>query len=786
MIASTGQNLSRESIVLEAGDRCYGGLLSTFRFGGYPNVIVAIGDHELGDNAWASGSLKSLLQPQYRQAFTSNFNDDYDGNFKYNFQIGNVSASPVGTNYAKSSYAYIHRNTLIVTVDVLHQESPTTIIGSLGTVTGAVTGNHLQWLDDVLEQGKTLPEVKHIIVQGHFPVLFPVRKTKSSGIYMDNNEESEFWNVLRKHPVDIYFAGEGTKIISLLTAYYLYQSILTISLFLLLAHLNTVSMDVQSDIIQIVGRGNFFTNFFTIDITDDTIDITCYEETGPEKTMENFNYVASGHLGISKVDGSKSINASGELAFFDADDPVVYINFESITMLEDRPILGLGELSGVRRAPIIESVIVDGSECTESLINVGTFGQDYDAQSRNVQLTAGVYGTAGEFSTGSRAAIFGMGPHSETHPISYSMWFKTTSFGARTLLVYEGYWKQDDDMTLRLKNGEPELVYSSSQKLYNIDVQLNDGLWHHIATTMPHKGCKMSEVKMFVDGKMILTVLSGADEIVNPPNGGMLSVGSFGYGGAGSDNVLQRTGYREGLNFVGSFDDVIVFARSLSDSEIRELSTLPAAFALRSHTSYEKQEAFCLGFGLFGDDVVLRNCNDQDGQLWMQDILGYIHNKDKYEKCLIPALEDGGTYSIKVEDCNLAIDSTFAWNLENGHVWHQDTGAMLAVNTDNINEIELSMESLAVECHWDVVYEGGFAPSYLTGEPSVAPTRTPSSIPSVSPSAIPTVTPSTYPTANPSTFPTGAPSAFPSLTPSISPTAFPSTSPSQDPTGKSS
>lgn len=43
-----GANVSREEVVIKAGDRCYGGLLSSFHMGGYPKVLAAIGDHELG------------------------------------------------------------------------------------------------------------------------------------------------------------------------------------------------------------------------------------------------------------------------------------------------------------------------------------------------------------------------------------------------------------------------------------------------------------------------------------------------------------------------------------------------------------------------------------------------------------------------------------------------------------------------------------------------------------------------------------------------------------------
>ena len=49
MRSHVGIDISQEQAVLEAGDRCYSGLLSSFRFGGYSNVLVAIGDHELGE-----------------------------------------------------------------------------------------------------------------------------------------------------------------------------------------------------------------------------------------------------------------------------------------------------------------------------------------------------------------------------------------------------------------------------------------------------------------------------------------------------------------------------------------------------------------------------------------------------------------------------------------------------------------------------------------------------------------------------------------------------------------
>ena len=156
-----------------------------------------------------------------------------------------MPSRPIGTDFEDSSYAYIHKNVLIVTMDIFYQKSPSENIGMAGTVTGQVNDEHLNWFNKVLSAGRNHTDVKHIFVQAHFPVLFPVRKSKNSGMYMDFLEESDFWKAMRQHKVDIYFSGE--------------------------TQLNTVTKDPESDLIQIVSRGNFFSNFLSVDVFDDVI-----------------------------------------------------------------------------------------------------------------------------------------------------------------------------------------------------------------------------------------------------------------------------------------------------------------------------------------------------------------------------------------------------------------------------------------------------------------------------------------------------------------------------------
>jgi hypothetical protein len=136
------------------------------------------------------------------------FNVDFNEEPRYNGTIGNAPTRLFNSTFSDTVYAYVHKNTMIVTVDVFYQESPFVEIAPSGTVAMRVTGDQLDWLDSVLGEARKLPEIKHIFVQGHTPVLHPVRKNRSSGQMLENEERSELWKTMRKHNVDIYFAGE--------------------------------------------------------------------------------------------------------------------------------------------------------------------------------------------------------------------------------------------------------------------------------------------------------------------------------------------------------------------------------------------------------------------------------------------------------------------------------------------------------------------------------------------------------------------------------------------------
>ena len=73
-IKSFNPQLSPSEAILAAGKLCYDGMISSFKKGGYSKLIMAVGDHEMGDNPWPQNSVVAHCQPQFREAFAKSFN----------------------------------------------------------------------------------------------------------------------------------------------------------------------------------------------------------------------------------------------------------------------------------------------------------------------------------------------------------------------------------------------------------------------------------------------------------------------------------------------------------------------------------------------------------------------------------------------------------------------------------------------------------------------------------------------------------------------------------------
>jgi hypothetical protein len=535
-IRSFNPQLSPKEAILAAGKLCYDGMINSFEKGGYSKLIMAVGDHEMGDNPWPENSVLAHCQPQFREAFAKSFNYKANGgSFLYDKSIGEVPSQPLGTPFEDTAYAYQHKNVLFITLDAFYQESPDKRISDEGSVTGTITGEQLEWLEKVLIAAHNDSSVKHIFVQSHLPVIYPVRKVNSSGMMMDGGIESLFWEVLRKYEVDIYFAGE--------------------------VHANTVSKDPHSNVIQVVSRGNFFNNFQTIDISDDQIKIICYKQNGPSVSDNNFEQ--SGVLIIDKTSKKPQFTHSGVLAFLELDKPVFNFSFEKEFLCSERPITGLEFKKNQK-----QSQQVRGVYCDRVIPNNGSFANSYDALHHKVELVPGKHGKAGRFGKNTIMTSYGMGPLDNGKPISYSVWIKTSSKENQLIINTGSIWSKavKGFMNLRINNGLPEVVISEDHNLLALTEKINDGNWHHLAVTMPKESCRLSEVLIYVNGKKTVTrIKKGSDITLNFTKSMRLSIGGLGY----TNKAFNKLNVKA---FKGLIDEVCIWTRSISAEEISQLA----------------------------------------------------------------------------------------------------------------------------------------------------------------------------------------------------------------------
>jgi len=143
---------------------------------------TAIGDHELGDNPWPDWKL--ALVPSYKEQFR-----------RYLKMPENGPKHMLGT-----AFWWRHKGVLFVAVDVFEKAQ-----GKQGGLTAQVTGEQLKWLDRILGENA---DAEHVVVMGHTPVLGPIRAWSSSRLMLKGGRESDFWQTMKRHGVDLYLCGE--------------------------------------------------------------------------------------------------------------------------------------------------------------------------------------------------------------------------------------------------------------------------------------------------------------------------------------------------------------------------------------------------------------------------------------------------------------------------------------------------------------------------------------------------------------------------------------------------
>jgi hypothetical protein len=171
-------------------------------------------------------------------------------------------------------------------------------------------------------------------------------------------------------------------------------------------------------------------------------------------------------------------------------------------------------------------------------------------------------------------AVYGAGPYSYGNVASYALWIKTTSEDDMVLINTGRGGLKRGLLNLNLTDAKPELLIAGDARLLAKSQKLNDGKWHHIAMSMPRKDCKLSEVQFYVDGQPVESEIIGKDYAIRVSMVNKVSVGGGGHGGRGSAASYGKF-MQENFGvepFVGSLDEISVWARPLDADEVAELS----------------------------------------------------------------------------------------------------------------------------------------------------------------------------------------------------------------------
>jgi hypothetical protein len=538
-------DFSTKQVILESSRLCYQGLWDIVHDGGYDHFLMAVGDHELGDNPWQKGSEVANHIETFRQGFASTFTLDKNGESRFTSKIGSALPRPVGTKYEHTSNAVQYKNVLFVTLDIFRFDAKDKVLGDQGVIKGDIAGKHMEWFESVLSEAQNIPSIKHIVVQSHLPIIYPVKKYASSGMMVDQNDREKILDVMRKHNVDIYLAGE--------------------------VHMSTVTKDSKSDLIQLVARGNNLSNMTLVDVERDKLLITSYHQNG-EKL---------GSLSIDKTSPQTTIEGTGLLEPIDPKGLQIHWSFDE--QLDTTNYVNSIEGSFPKQGkhnPLMSSI-----NDPIAYINDGDFSFDYSLIGSDAETAEGILGNAVNISSSTNLFVLPMGPMDKGYERSVACWVKTKEEGRQLILNSGSYWsKTGQFFNLGLNNGNLELALRPEIYTTTSGQKINDGEWHHIAVVVPDRDASIENFKLFVDGRRIeekQTKKPGANIKTNQANWMAVATQTGTY----KTDLVSTMDMQD---YVGLLDDFSIWTRALTENEIKQLFTE----GLKGKNALEVEESF--------------------------------------------------------------------------------------------------------------------------------------------------------------------------------------------------
>ncbi|MEM9345469.1 MAG: metallophosphoesterase [Planctomycetota bacterium] len=168
-------------LIKKKTEQYWGGYVK--RFKDYDiTAYIAPGDHEYGDDrGLAMGDVSRLFGKQFEK-------------------IMGMPKNGPKAHIGRAFYTR-HQNLLVITLDTFED------VGKRFAYT--VGNKQLEWMEKVLIENK---DAEFVIVQGHLPIVGPVKSKNSSASMLKEGTNSKLWKLMVNYGVDVYLCGEHHRI----------------------------------------------------------------------------------------------------------------------------------------------------------------------------------------------------------------------------------------------------------------------------------------------------------------------------------------------------------------------------------------------------------------------------------------------------------------------------------------------------------------------------------------------------------------------------------------------